>query len=77
MPLTAEQETLCQRLETGRPEPSAAALIRELAKEVDDLWDRLNAAYAFVRNEMPEGAIQDEMRRLQAMVRQRTPERGS
>jgi hypothetical protein len=48
-----------------------------LAKEIDDLWDRLTAAYAFVRNEMPEGAIQDEMRRLQAMLRQRTPELGS
>jgi hypothetical protein len=71
MPLTAQQETLCQRLEMGRPEPSAAALIRELAQEIDDLWDRLSAAYAVVRKEMPEGAFQEEMRRLQAMLRQR------
>jgi len=49
MPLTAKQQMLCQRLGVGRPEPSAAALIRELAKEIDDLWDRLSAAYAFVR----------------------------
>jgi len=68
MPLTAEQETLCRRLEMGQPESSAGPLIRALAKEIDDLWDRLNAAYTFVRTEMPEGAIQDEMRRLEAML---------
>lgn len=72
MPLTAKQQTLCQRLEMGRPEPGAATLIRELAKEIDDLWDRLSAAYAMVRKEMPEKAFQDEMLRLQAMLRQRT-----
>jgi len=71
MPLTAEQVALCQRLESGRPEPSAATLIRKLAKETDDLWDRLSAAYTLVRNETPEGTIQKEMLRLQAMVRQR------
>jgi len=49
----------------------------ELAKEIDYLWDRLSAAYAIVRGEVPEGALQDEMRRLQAMLRQRMPEPGS
>jgi len=41
MPLPSELEALCQRLETGEPEPSAASLIRQQAREIDELWDRL------------------------------------
>jgi hypothetical protein len=48
MPLSPEQEVLC-----GRAEPLAAALIRQQAKEIDDLWDRLSHAYALVRRESP------------------------
>ena len=29
----------------------AAALIRQQAREIDDLWDRLSRAYALVRQE--------------------------
>ena len=44
MPLSSELEALCQRLEMGEPEPSAAALIRQQAREIDELWDRLSRA---------------------------------
>ena len=40
MPLSPKQEELCRRLEMGRPEPSAAALIRQQARDIDELWDR-------------------------------------
>ena len=46
MPLSPEQEALCDHLEKGMP--SAAALIRQQAREIDDLWDRLSHAYALV-----------------------------
>jgi hypothetical protein len=36
MPLSSEQEALCRRLEMT--EPSAAALIREQARDIDELW---------------------------------------
>ena len=38
MPLSPEQEALCERVEKGEPEPGAAALIRQQAQEIDDLW---------------------------------------
>jgi len=53
MPLPSELEALCQRLERGEPEPSAASLIRQQAREIDELWDRLSRAYAVVRRETP------------------------
>jgi hypothetical protein len=40
MPLSPEQEVICERLDKGKPEPRAAALIRQQAHEIDDLWDR-------------------------------------
>ena len=46
MPLTPEQEILCERVEKGEPSPSAAALIRH--QEIDALWDRHSHAYALV-----------------------------
>ena len=46
MPLSPEQEALCERVEKGEPEPGAAALIRQQAQEIDALWDRLSHAYA-------------------------------
>jgi hypothetical protein len=49
MTLSPEEEVLCERLEKGQPVPSAAAFIRQQAREIDDLWDRLSRAYAFVR----------------------------
>ena len=48
MPLSPEQEELCERVEKGEPAPRAAALIRQQAHEIDDLWDRLSRAYARV-----------------------------
>ena len=39
MPLSPEQEALCERLEKGESTPAAAALIRQQAREIDDLWD--------------------------------------
>ena len=41
MPLSPEQEALRERLEKGEGTPTAAALIRQQAHEIDDLWDRL------------------------------------
>jgi hypothetical protein len=46
MPLSPEQEAICERLEKGESSPEAAALIRHQAHEIDDLWDRLSRASA-------------------------------
>ena len=67
MPLSPEEEVLCQGLEKGEPNPRAAALIRQQAREIDDLWDRLSRAYALVRQESPAEMIQDEMEQLRAI----------
>ena len=48
MPLSPEQEALCERLEQGEGTPTAAALIRQQVHEIDDLLDRLSRAYALV-----------------------------
>jgi hypothetical protein len=71
MPLSPEQEVVCERVEKGEPEPRAAALIRQQAKEIDDLWDRLSHAYALVRRESPAEMIQEEMELLRAMLEER------
>jgi hypothetical protein len=68
MPLSPEQEAVCERLEKGESTPNAAALIRQQAHEIDDLWDRLSRAYALVRDESPAEMIQDEMKQLQSML---------
>ena len=68
MPLSPEQDILCERLEKGEPDPRAAALIRQQAREIDDLWDRLSRAYALVRQESPAEMIQDEIEQLRAML---------
>ena len=71
MPLSPEQEALCERLEKGESTPAAATLIRHRAREIDDLWDRLSRAYALVRQESPAEMIQDEMEQLRAMLDER------
>jgi hypothetical protein len=71
MPLSPEQEALCERLEKGESTPTAATLIRQQAREIDDLWDRLSRAYALVRQESPAEMIQDEMEALRAMLDER------
>ena len=71
MPLSPEQEALCERLEKGKSTPNAATLIRQQAREIDDLWDRLSRAYALVRQESPAEMIQDEMEALRAMLDER------
>ena len=71
MPLSPEQEALCERLEKGESTPTAATLIRQQAREIDDLWDRLSRAYALVRQESPAEMIQDEMEQLRAMLDER------
>ncbi len=71
MPLSPEQEAICERLESGEPDPSAAALIRQQAHEIDDLWDRLSRAYALVRHESPAELIQEEMEQVHAMLDER------
>jgi hypothetical protein len=68
MPLSPEQEALCERLKKGESTPTAAALIRQQAHEIDDLWDRLSRAYALVRNEAPAEMIQEEMKEIHAML---------
>ena len=49
MPLSAEQEALCERLEKGERTPTAATLIRHQAREIDDLWDRPQFIQAHAR----------------------------
>ena len=71
MPLSSELEALCQRLKMGEPEPSAAALIRQQAREIDELWDRLSRAYAVVRRETPSDELQMEIERLRAQLERR------
>jgi hypothetical protein len=71
MPLSPEQEVLCGRLEKGESEPLAAALIRQQAKEIDDLWDGLSHAYVLVRRESPTEMIQEEMEALRAKLEER------
>ena len=66
MPLSPEHEVLCGRLEKGEAVPAAAALIRQLANEIDDLWDRLSRAYAIIRHEVPAEMIEQEMKQLRA-----------
>ena len=68
MPLSPEQEALCEGLEKGETTPTTVALIRQQAHEIDDLWDRLSRAYALIRDESPAKMIQDEMKQLQAML---------
>ena len=41
MPLSPEQEKLCERLEKGEPAHRAAALIRQQAQEIDALWSEM------------------------------------
>jgi len=73
MPLSSEQEALCRRLEMGRAEPSAAALIRQQARDIDELWDRLSRAYLAVRREIPSDELRREIEEVQAhLERQRT-----
>ena len=73
MPLSSEQEALCRRLEMGRAEPNAAALIRQQARDIDELWDRLSRAYAVIRRETPSDELQREIEQLRAQLeRQRT-----
>jgi hypothetical protein len=71
MPLSPEQEVICERLDKGESDPRAAALIRQQAHEIDDLWDRLSHAYALVRRESPAEMIQKETEALRAMLAER------
>ena len=71
MPLSPEEEILCERLEKGEPDSRAAALVRQQAHDIDDLWDRLSHAYALVRRESPAEMIQEEMEALRAMLEER------
>jgi hypothetical protein len=73
MPLSVEQEALCQRLEKehGATAAAAAALIRQLAGDIDSMWDRLSRVYALARQETPEDPIQNEIAQLRAELEQR------
>ena len=71
MPLSPEQEILCERLEKGEPDPRATALIRQQAREIDDLWDGLSRAYALVRARVACRDDQDEIEQLRAMLDER------
>ena len=69
MPLSPEQEALCERLEKGESTPNAAALIRQQAHEIDDLWDRLlSRAYALVRRVSRGNDPREEMEQLRARL---------
>ena len=67
MPLSPEQEALCDGLAHGGI-PAAAALIRQQANEIDDLWGRLSRAYALLRAESPAEMMHEEMEQLRAML---------
>ena len=71
MPLSPEQEALCERLEKGESTPNAATLIRQQAHEIDDLWDRLSVAPTRSFAESPGEIIQEEMEQLRAMLDER------
>ena len=73
MPLPSELEALCQRLETGEPEPSAASLIRQQAREIDELWDRLSRAYLAVRREIPSDELRREIEELRVKLARGVP----
>jgi hypothetical protein len=68
MPLSPAQEALCERLEQGESTPDAAALIREQAHEIDNLWDRLSRAYALIRQESPSEMLQGEMEEIRELL---------
>jgi hypothetical protein len=74
MPLSSQQEELCRRLEMGRPEPSAAALIRQQARDIDELWDRLSRAYLAVRREIPDDELRQEIEVLRAQLARGRPQ---
>ena len=74
MPLSPKQEELCRRLEMGRPEPSAAALIRQQARDIDELWDRLSRAYLAVRREIPYDELRQEIEVLRAQLARGRPQ---
>ena len=72
VPLSRQDQELCQRLEK-RQEPiaaAAAARIRRLAGEVDELWDRLSRVYARMRGETDGDPIRAEIECLRAAVAQ-------
>ena len=71
MPLSPGQKVLCDLLEKGEPDPRAAALIRQQAQEIDDLWDRLSHASMLVRRDSPADMIQKEMEVLRAVLDER------
>lgn len=73
MPLTPQQDALCQKLEQQvAPEIGleAAALIRQQASEIDSLWDRLTHAYMAMRGEVGDDFhIKDEFEELRRLAR--------
>jgi hypothetical protein len=72
VPLSRQDQELCQSLEQ-RQEPiaaAAAAQIRRLAREVDELWDRLSRVYARMRGETDGDPIRAEIECLRAAVAQ-------
>ena len=71
MPLSSEQEALCRRLEMT--EPSAAALIRQQARDIDELWDRLSRAYLAVRGEIPSDELRREIEDLRVKLARGLP----
>lgn len=68
MSLSIHQEELCRRLEgellDTNDARAAAALLRQFATEIDELWDRLSRVYAFVRGETLDDPIQKEIEQL-------------
>jgi hypothetical protein len=77
MPLTPQQDTLCQKLEKQvAPEIglAAAALIRQQASEIDSLWDRLTHAYMAMRGEVSDDShIKNEFEELRRLAQNKAP----
>jgi hypothetical protein len=77
MPLTPQQDALCQKLEQQVvPEIglAAAALIHQQASEIDSLWDRLTHAYMAMRGEVGDDSqIKDEFEELRRLAETRHP----
>jgi hypothetical protein len=57
----------------GRAEPSAAALIRQQARDIDELWDRLSRAYLAVRREIPSDELRREIEDLRVKLARGLP----
>ena len=68
MPLSPEQEALCERVEKGEPEPRAAVLIRKQAHEMTTSGTDSVAPMRSFAVSSPGAMIREEMEALPVML---------